>query len=70
MKTKMTILSFTLLLTIAAFGQASGPVCNLRSAMGAYGYSCWGPFKGSPSPPMGTCLAMARASGMVTEKSA
>jgi hypothetical protein len=48
MKTKMTLLLVTLLLTIAAFGQTPSPGCNLRSAMGAYGYSCSGAFQGQP----------------------
>ena len=42
MKTKTTLLLVTLLLAIAAFGQAPNRACNLRSAAGAYGYSCSG----------------------------
>ena len=48
MKTKLTVLLVTLLLAIAAFGQTPGVACNLRSAMGAYGYSCSGAYQGQP----------------------
>jgi hypothetical protein len=46
MNTKMTLLLATLLLAVAAFGES--PKCNLRSAMGAYGYSCSGAYQGQP----------------------
>ena len=48
MKTKMTLLLVTLLLAIAAFSQSPHQACNLRSAEGAYGYSCSGAFQGQP----------------------
>ena len=48
MKTKTTLLLVTLLLAIAAFGQAPNRACNLRSAAGAYGYSCSGAYQGQP----------------------
>jgi hypothetical protein len=48
MKTKMTLLLTILVLTVAAFGEAGSPACNLRSAIGAYGYSCSGAYQGQP----------------------
>jgi len=48
MKTKMTLLLASLMLAVAVFGQAGSPACNLRSAMGAYGYSCSGAYQGQP----------------------
>jgi hypothetical protein len=57
MKTKMTLLLATLLLAIAAFGQATHPACNLRSAEGAYGYSCSGAYQGQPFAAYGYVLS-------------
>ncbi len=48
MKTKTTLLVVTLMLAIAAFGQSPNRACNLRSATGAYGYSCSGAYGGQP----------------------
>jgi hypothetical protein len=48
MTTKTTLLLSTLMLSIAAFGQTANPSCNLRSAAGAYGYSCSGAYQGQP----------------------
>ena len=45
---KMTLLLVTLLLAIAASSQSPHQGCNLRSAEGAYGYSCSGAFQGQP----------------------
>src|SRR5215469_1149882 len=42
MKTQMTLLLATLMLAAVAFGETPSPACNLRSAMGSYGYSCTG----------------------------
>ena len=47
MKTKTTLLLVGLLFAIATFGQSSNKACNLRSAMGAYGYSCSGAYQGA-----------------------
>ncbi len=48
MKTKTTLLLVTLLLAAAAFGESPGAACNVRSATGAYGYSCSGAYQGQP----------------------
>ncbi len=48
MKTKTTLLLVSVLLAIAAFGQSPNKSCNLRSAEGAYGYSCSGSYGGQP----------------------
>jgi len=48
MKTKTTLVLVTLLFAIAAFGQSANKACNLRSAIGAYGYSCNGSYGGQP----------------------
>ncbi len=42
MKTKMVLILSTLMLVGAAFAESQGPACNLRSAIGSYGYSCTG----------------------------
>jgi len=44
MKLNTTLLSvfLILMLSTASLGQAPNPACNMRSAMGAYGYSCSG----------------------------
>jgi hypothetical protein len=42
MKTKLAVLLSILMLAAAAFGEGPNPTCNLRSAVGAYGYSCSG----------------------------
>ena len=48
MKTKTTLLLVSVLLAIAAFGQSPSKACNLRSAEGAYGYSCSGAYGCQP----------------------
>ena len=50
MKLNTTLLSAFLILLLAtvALAQAPSPMCNLRSAMGAYGYSCSGALQGLP----------------------
>ena len=42
MKTTMTLFLTTLMLAVVAFGEPPIPACNLRSAIGHYGYSCTG----------------------------
>src|SRR3974377_1202533 len=50
MKLNTTLLSPFLILLLAsvASGKTPMPMCNLRAAMGAYGYSCSGAFQGLP----------------------
>jgi len=48
MKTRMALLLVTFLFAMAAFGQTTHQACNLRSAEGAYGYSCSGAYQGQP----------------------
>jgi hypothetical protein len=48
MKTKTTLLLLTLVFAIVASGQSPNRACNLRSATGAYGYSCNGAYGGQP----------------------
>jgi hypothetical protein len=57
MKTKITLLLVTLSLATVALGQAPGPSCNLRSAMGPYGYSCSGAYMGQPFAAYGYVLS-------------
>jgi hypothetical protein len=48
MKTKMVLLALTMLFAIAGFSEDRDKSCNLRSAVGAYGYSCSGAYQGQP----------------------
>jgi hypothetical protein len=57
MKTKTTLLLVSLLFAVAAFGQSPNGACNLRSAIGAYGYSCSGAYQGQPFAAYGYVLA-------------